>query len=440
MYMTSISAGVLTVWPQVCDQYDSMFLTSMSAGVLTVWPQVYDQYGVVSSLKLVELHVPAGVARGAPLWLYCGYDLEGDDLYSVKWYKDHVEFYRFLPSDHPPGQKYDLQGVYMDLERSNQTHVFLTETDLRTEGLYECEVSTEAPSYSTVQADKILKIYVLPQEPPDIEGNKSSYRIGEEVNITCRSKPSKPVANLTWHIKGKEITASDVTTYDNLEHLNGLKTATVGLTFIVTYSHFSYGVMCIRCTASVTQKYSTHSKELIIGESIKTGDLHSSNVVIQDTAPRVTGDKGKYVVGDIVDLNCSSSRFTRSLELSWSINGKQANTSYLVKYPAVHQENGIIFSQLGLRFIITQKQLHGDGLKIRCTATVAKVIDTRSNEVFIESFQQTSGLHVLGNLEADLAIGRASDFVPPRALMLGLPAICVANSFFRLKVNILYLL
>ncbi|XP_076363290.1 uncharacterized protein LOC143253385 [Tachypleus tridentatus] len=394
---------------------------------------------VVSSLKLVELHVPAGVACGAPVWLYCGYDLEGDDLYSVKWYKDHVEFYRFLPSDYPPGQKYDLQGVYMDLQRSNQTHVFLTQTDLKTEGLYECEVSTEAPSYSTVQADKILKIYVLPQEPPEIEGHKSSYQIGEEVNITCRSKPSKPVANLTWHIKGKEVKPSDVTMYDNIEHLNGLKTATVGLTFIATNSYFSYGVMHIRCTASVTQKYSTHSKELIIGESVKTDDLHSSNVIIQDTTPHVTGDKRKYVVGDLVHLNCSSSRFTRSLELSWSINGKQANTSYLVKYPALHQENGIIFSHLGLRFIITQKQLHGDGLKIKCTSTVAKVIDTKSNEVFIGGFQQTSGLHVLGNLEADLSTGRATDFKPPRTLMLGLPAFCVANAFLKSRMRISYL-
>ncbi|XP_022252623.1 uncharacterized protein LOC111088056 [Limulus polyphemus] len=375
----------------------------------------------VYSLKLVELNVPAGVALGAPVWMYCGYDLEGDDLYSVKWYKDHVEFYRFLPSDQPPGQKYDLHGVNIDLERSNQTHVFLTETSLNTEGLFECEVSTEAPSYSTVQVDKTLKIYALPEEPPDIEGNQPTYQIGEEVNVTCHSKSSKPVSILTWYINGKKAKPSYITTYPIQEQLNGLKTTALGLTFIVTYSHFSYGVMRLRCTASVTQEYSTHSKELIIGESIKADNFYSSNVVVQDIAPRVTGDKGKYVVGDIVDLNCSSSRFTKSLRLSWTINGKPANISYLVKYPDVHQQNGITFSQLGLRFIITQKHLHGDGLKIRCTATVAKVIDTNEKEVFIGGFQQTSGLHVVGNLEADLANGRVGVFIPSWTLILGLP-------------------
>ncbi|XP_076336159.1 uncharacterized protein LOC143239179 isoform X2 [Tachypleus tridentatus] len=329
-------------------------------------------FQAVSSLKLVELNVPAGVARGAPVWLYCGYDLEGDELYSVKWYKDHVEFYRFLPSDHPPGQKYDLQGVHIDLERSNQTHVFLAKTDLSTEGLYECEVSTEAPSYRTVQVDKALKIYVLPKEPPDIEGNEPLYQIGEELNVTCFSKPSKPVSSLMWFINGKEAKSSFLTSYPVQEHFDGLESTAVGLTFIVTYSHFALGSLGLRCTASVIQKYSTHSKELIIGESIKSDNFHSSNVVVQNIAPRITGEKERYVVGDIVNLNCSSSRLTKSLNLSWSINGKQVNTSYLIIHPNIHHEDGTLFSQLGLRFTITQKHLHGDGLKIRCTATVAK--------------------------------------------------------------------
>jgi hypothetical protein len=29
--------------------------------------------------------------------LRCDYDLEGDSLYSIKWYKDNQEFYRYNP-------------------------------------------------------------------------------------------------------------------------------------------------------------------------------------------------------------------------------------------------------------------------------------------------------------------------------------------------------
>ncbi|PRD17732.1 UNVERIFIED_CONTAM: hypothetical protein NCL1_63440 [Trichonephila clavipes] len=72
---------------------------------------------IVPALRLAKLDVSSAVIRGEPAWLNCSYTLEGDELYSVKWYKNNVEFYRFLPTDRPPGQKYDLQGVYVDVSR-----------------------------------------------------------------------------------------------------------------------------------------------------------------------------------------------------------------------------------------------------------------------------------------------------------------------------------
>ncbi|UYV82868.1 hypothetical protein LAZ67_22001158 [Cordylochernes scorpioides] len=72
--------------------------------------------GIGWALRLSRLEVPSAVVLGEPAWLNCSYDLESDELYSVKWYKNNVEFYRFLPSDRPPGQKYDLKGVFVDKE------------------------------------------------------------------------------------------------------------------------------------------------------------------------------------------------------------------------------------------------------------------------------------------------------------------------------------
>jgi hypothetical protein len=34
--------------------------------------------------------------------LRCDYDLEGDSLYSIKWYKDNQEFYRYKPETGAP--------------------------------------------------------------------------------------------------------------------------------------------------------------------------------------------------------------------------------------------------------------------------------------------------------------------------------------------------
>ncbi|PRD32981.1 UNVERIFIED_CONTAM: hypothetical protein NCL1_18817 [Trichonephila clavipes] len=67
------------------------------------------------SLKLRDFSVPAVVMRGDPVWLNCSYDLERDQLYSIKWHKNNVEFYRYLPDDYPPGQKYELPGIFLDV-------------------------------------------------------------------------------------------------------------------------------------------------------------------------------------------------------------------------------------------------------------------------------------------------------------------------------------
>ncbi|KFM72515.1 hypothetical protein X975_15586, partial [Stegodyphus mimosarum] len=58
----------------------------------------------------MSLDVPSAVMQGDSIWLNCTLDLESDDLYSVKWYKNDVEFYRHLPQDSPSGQKYDIPG------------------------------------------------------------------------------------------------------------------------------------------------------------------------------------------------------------------------------------------------------------------------------------------------------------------------------------------
>lgn len=66
-------------------------------------------------VRFTSLGVPGSVSKGDSIWLECGYDLEGDELYSVKWYKDNVEFYRFMPSYKPSAQMYSLSGVFLDV-------------------------------------------------------------------------------------------------------------------------------------------------------------------------------------------------------------------------------------------------------------------------------------------------------------------------------------
>lgn len=49
------------------------------------------------TLKIIEFKVPPKVVPGSSVQLICKYDLEGDYLYQVKWYRNETEFYRFEP-------------------------------------------------------------------------------------------------------------------------------------------------------------------------------------------------------------------------------------------------------------------------------------------------------------------------------------------------------
>nr|CAD7463162.1 unnamed protein product [Timema tahoe] len=66
------------------------------------------------SLRLVEVRIPVHAVRGQDPRLECHFDLQGEALYSVKWYKDGNEFYRFVPRDMPPAQLFPLPGVAVD--------------------------------------------------------------------------------------------------------------------------------------------------------------------------------------------------------------------------------------------------------------------------------------------------------------------------------------
>jgi hypothetical protein len=69
----------------------------------------------VLSLKLLRVGVPPYTYQGEKALLHCQYELENDRLYSVTWYKDHEEFYRYVPKSHPPQHSYPLEGIKVDV-------------------------------------------------------------------------------------------------------------------------------------------------------------------------------------------------------------------------------------------------------------------------------------------------------------------------------------
>ncbi|XP_023946090.2 uncharacterized protein LOC112051608 [Bicyclus anynana] len=203
-------------------------------------------------LRVVGISVPSLKQRGESVTLTCDYDLEGGKLYSVKWYRDNEEFYRYMPRLRPPQHAHKLDGVKVDLEKSSARRVHLRELTLKSRGIYRCEVSEEAPSFHSAQAETFMEIYYFPKENPRIVGHERSYVVHEPLDVNCTSAKAFPPPELQWHINGLKVTEKSwLTNFEAKPAAQGLMVSSLGLRAPAKH------LMKIRCTASI----GTHRRE-----------------------------------------------------------------------------------------------------------------------------------------------------------------------------------
>ncbi|KAK8739445.1 hypothetical protein OTU49_003641 [Cherax quadricarinatus] len=153
-------------------------------------------------LILYGVEVPVYKFRGEDAELKCRYDRGTDPLYSVKWYKDDREFYRYLFKMQSPKTTFSTPGVYVDVQRSNERKVLLKKLTFNSTGVYKCEVSADSPHFHTYENQSVMVVVELPERGPTIHGSRTHYRVGDTARLNCTSSRSKPAAQLTWFING----------------------------------------------------------------------------------------------------------------------------------------------------------------------------------------------------------------------------------------------
>lgn len=71
---------------------------------------------LVEGLRVVNFKVPGLAIYGADVELDCPFSIHyGGKLYSVKWYQNADEFYRYLFADVPPVTVYQRPGIVVDV-------------------------------------------------------------------------------------------------------------------------------------------------------------------------------------------------------------------------------------------------------------------------------------------------------------------------------------
>ncbi|KAK9871060.1 hypothetical protein WA026_011341 [Henosepilachna vigintioctopunctata] len=137
--------------------------------------------------------------------LQCRYDLEGEQLYTVKWYKGSKEFFRFIPKELPNTQVFPLPGIDVDLSKSNSNEVVLRHVQPDVTGRYKCEVSSDSPNFYTMMVSGYLYVIDTPEDDPIVFVETDFPEIGYTIRGNCTSPPSFPPANITWFINGKKV-------------------------------------------------------------------------------------------------------------------------------------------------------------------------------------------------------------------------------------------
>ncbi|XP_031619175.1 fasciclin-3 isoform X2 [Contarinia nasturtii] len=278
-----------------------MDINFMGCSVLATTTLLFLLFASATALRDVEVFVPAAVKRGDTARLHCLYDLEGDTLYAVKWYKGRREFYRYTPKENPAMKTFTVNGINVLRSASNESQVSLSHVQPSASGKYSCEVSADAPSFHTEIATEALEVVDTPEHRPIVHGIKPRYRIGDSLRANCTSKNSKPAANLTWYINDIPPNPLNVRTYRIMrDHKTDLETSLTGIQFVITQQHFLNNKLKIRCTSQIHDLYSQKTEKVIEQERPKP--VHTpatnNNNIVHNSIPY---DPYNYNYGDFYD-------------------------------------------------------------------------------------------------------------------------------------------
>ncbi|KAG1689342.1 hypothetical protein GQR58_007829 [Nymphon striatum] len=103
--------------------------------------------------------MPRPAFKGQDVEIFCAFNMENKKLYALKWFKNDVEFYRYIPKEVPAVKVYEAAGVVVNQQNSLGGKVHLTQVTLSTAGDYKCLVSEEKPFFRTKYMVKTLIVY-----------------------------------------------------------------------------------------------------------------------------------------------------------------------------------------------------------------------------------------------------------------------------------------
>ncbi|XP_077262312.1 uncharacterized protein LOC143897487 isoform X1 [Temnothorax americanus] len=91
----------------------------------------------------------------------------------------------------------------------------------------------------------------------------------------------------------------------------------------------------------------------------------------QSKDPTIRFEKSVYVVGESLEVNCTSSPARPVPYITWFINGKEVDIALVTHYPHIHHKNHLVSATAKLKVEVSELHAGQNGhLEISCRATI----------------------------------------------------------------------
>ncbi|XP_076046565.1 uncharacterized protein LOC143028412 [Oratosquilla oratoria] len=227
------------------------------------------------SVRITELGVPKVAIAGDDVNLRCDYQEEGGArLYTLKWYKNKREFFRYVPGNSLSLAEGCLNfkdlpdiGVEVDCFVSSDRDVLLSRVTEAASGDYMCEVISDHPDFSKMYKESKLTVYNERVLPPTIHGALPRYRSNDIVALNCTSENVEYTPVLTWTINGQVAPQDYIRPYENRQ--------LISIVFSADSDFFQRGELAASCTSSLGPDHKeTTTKHLYTHDFLQAQQYH----------------------------------------------------------------------------------------------------------------------------------------------------------------------
>uniref|UniRef100_A0A2S2P141 Ig-like domain-containing protein n=2 Tax=Schizaphis graminum TaxID=13262 RepID=A0A2S2P141_SCHGA len=178
----------------------------MMDSLLTKWCFMLCLILIADCNDLFELSavVPRYAKLGETVVLKCNHTVVENQLYKVQWTKSGDKLFQYIRGRVPPYINHTIPGAKLDWGQTKPSELALMDVQHDASGQYACTVTTESPIYSKTSESHDLTVIKIQNTDPTIEIFKEVFNVGDILDATCTSGPSKPVPEITWLVNGRK--------------------------------------------------------------------------------------------------------------------------------------------------------------------------------------------------------------------------------------------